>query len=263
MNDALKERPVYRHIIVKRRGYIEAVASPEDLRRLRQQVESESPIDDDLKHLFVADTLKKTIKKVMAWSGHGDVAVEASSSGLDPSAVLEEAEAMKQRGTERDVVSYRKQEGIIVSRINTNQVPGGRDEPLPSEPTMLMHPGFDQAENPEAEYMKCAMQLQEQIRDYSDRKFRLMDPQMQAAVTLVTVCITPITAAPRADVGLELYCEFHQTTRFGFVDTEGFEVYSEVGDFPYTPPSSMDLMMMMMTRDALGITISATRPTRE
>lgn len=263
MNPALKERPVYRHVIVKRRGYVDPVASPEDLRRLRKQVEADSPIDDDLKHLFVADTLRKTMKKVMAWAGHGDVDVEASSGGLNPEDSFGEAEAMKLRGDEREKVGYKPQEGYIVSKIITNQVPGGCDEPLPSDPTMLVHPGFDHAENPDAEYMHCAMQLQEQIRDYSDRKFLLMDPMMRAGVTLVTVCITPITAAPRSDVGLELYCEFHQTTRFGFVDTEGFEVYSEVGDFPYAPPSTMDIMMMMKTRDELGITISATRPTRE
>ena len=244
------ERPIYRHVIVKRRGYIEHVASPEDLRRLRQQVESESPIDDDLKHLFVQDTLKHTMKKVMGEAGHGDIDVAGSSEGLDPSAVVDEAAAMKLRGTERAPLRYLRQEGVVVSRINTKHIPGG-DESLPSEPTMLHHPGFGSVGNADAMYMECARQLQEAFQTYSDRKFLLMDPSFRAGVTLVTVCITPITAAPRATVGLELFCEFHQTTRFGFVDTSDFEVYSEIGEYPIAQPSSMDLMMMMNSADAL------------
>ena len=124
---------------------------------------------------------------------------------------------------------------------------------------MLMHPGFDQSANAEGSYLACAKELQQVFQEYSDRKFKLVDPDMRAGVTLVTVCITPITAAPRADVGLELYCEFHQVTQFGYVDTQGFEVHSEVGVFPISPPSTMDLMMMMKTRDELGISIAATR----
>ena len=249
------DRPVYRHVIVKRRGYIESVASPEDLRRLRQQVESESPIDDDLKHLFVADTLKKTMHKHMAWAGHGDVDIESSDDGLDPAAAAAEATAMKQRGAERAPVRYKPQEGYIVSRLTALHVPGGGS--LPSEPTMLTHPGFSQAANAEASYLECARELQTVFQDFSDRKFQLMDPDLRSGVTLVTVCITPITAAPRADVGLELYCEFHQVTQFGYVDTQGFEVYSEVGAYPIAPPSGMDLMMMMKTSDELGITTAA------
>lgn len=244
------ERPIYRHVIVKRRGYIEPVASPEDLRRLRQQVESASPLDEDLKHLFVKDTLRQTMKKVMAWAGHGDVAVEGDQDGLDPGAVFAEADAMKLRGDERAKVKYQPQEGVIVARVNTKHIPGGTDS-LPSEPTMLLHPGFEAADNAEAEYLRCARELQAEFEKFSDRKFLLMDPEMRAGVTLVTVCITPITAAPRVLVGLELFCEFHQTTRFGFVDTTGFEVYSEIGEFPFTPPTAMDLLMMMKSRDAI------------
>lgn len=250
-------RPVYRHVVVKRKGYIEAVASPEDMRRLRQQVESESPIDEDLRHLFVKDTLKKTMKKHMAWAGHGDVEVEASDEGLDPMAAAEEAAAMKQRGEERAPVKYKPQEGYIVSRLTSQHVPGGGS--LPIEPTMLLHPGFDQAENAESRYLECARELQAMFQQHSDRQFLLMDPAVQAGVTLVTVCITPVTAAPRATTGVELYCEFHQVTRFGYVDTEGFDVYSETGEYPISPPSTMDLMMMMKSADELGIHISATR----
>lgn len=250
-------RPVYRHIIVKRKGYIEAVASPEDLRRFRQQIESESPLDEDLKHLYVKDTLKKTMQRHMARAGHGDIDIEANDDGLDPAAVAAEATAMKERGEERTTVQYKPQEGYIVSRLTAHHVPGGGS--LPLEPTMLVHPGFEQAPNAEAAYLESARELQRMFQEYSDRKFRLMDPDLQAGVTLVTVCITPITAAPKAVVGVELYCEFHQVTQFGYVDTEGFEVYSEVGEYPIQPPTSMDLTTMMKTRDELGIFIPASR----
>lgn len=248
------ERPVYRHVIVKRRSSVESVASPEDLRRLRKQVEEESPIDEDLKHLFVKDTLKQTMKKVMGWSGRSDVTVEGSDDGLDltdnPGGMFDEADAMKQRGAERTAVKYRAQEGVIVSRLVSQQVPGG-NESLPIEPTMLHHPGFGEAADAEVMFLECARQLRASFDAYSDRKFLLMEPEMRDGVTLVTVCITPITGAPRADVGMELYCEFHQTTRFGFVDTKGFEVYSEIGEFPIAPPSSMDMLMMMKSADQI------------
>src|SRR3989344_6156189 len=181
------ERPVYRHVVVQRRGYIERVASPDDLRRLRQQVELDSPIDDDLKHLFVQDTLKKTMK-VMGWSGYGDVKVEADVDGLDPAMAASEAQAMKERGGERTPVKYRPQEGYIVARVNTKHVPGG-DESLPIEPTMLHHPGFGQADNAEVQYLECARQLQTTFQEFSDRKFLLMDPVMQAGGTLGNLCI--------------------------------------------------------------------------
>lgn len=245
-----EERPVYRHVIVKRRGYIEPVASPEDLRRLRQQIESNSPIDDDLKHLFVKDTLKQTMRKALNWAGHQDVEVEGSDDGLHPTAMFDEAVAMKERGDERTTLKYQRQEGVIVSRVNTKHIPGG-DERLPLEPTMLHHPGFSQADDATAQYLECARELQAQFQKFSDRKFLLMEPQFRSGVTLVTVCITPITAAPRADVGLELFCEFHQVTRFGYVDTSDFEVYSEIGEYPISPPSSMDLTMMMKSADQI------------
>ncbi len=197
------------------------------------------------------------MQRHMARAGHGDLKVEASEDGLDPLAVAAEATAMKQRGTERTTLHYQPQEGYIVSRLTTQHVPGGGA--LPLEPSMLLHPGFEQAPNAEAAYLECARELQEQFRDHSDRQFRLMDPHLQAGLTLVTVCITPITAAPKAVVGVELYCEFHQVTQLGYVDTEGFEVYSEVGEFPIQPPSSMDLTTMMKTRDELGIFIPASR----
>ena len=245
-----KDRPVYRHVIVHRRAYMERVASPEQLRRLRQQIEAGLPLDEDVRHLYVKDSLKKSLRQVMNESGHRDVEIEPGEDGLDPLAAVGEAAAMKARGEERVPVRYRPQDAVVVARVNDKYVPGG-SEHLPLEPTMLNHPGFDHADNAEAQYLTCARELQEMFRDFSDRKFLLMDQELRSGTTLVTVCITPITAAPRADVGLELYCEFHQTTRFGYVDTEGFEVASEVGEYPISPPSAMDLLLMMRPADEI------------
>jgi len=229
---------------------MERVATPDQLRRLRQQVEEGLPLDEDVRHLYVKDSLRKTVRRVMDWAGHRDVEVETDDDGLDPLAAVGEAEAMKARGDERSPVRVRAQEAVVVARVNDKHVPGGTEH-LPVEPSMLMHPGFSHADNADAQYLECALQLQEMFQDFSDRKFLLMDPEMRAGVTLVTVCLTPITAVPRADVGLELYCEFHQTTRFGYVDTEGFEVASEMGAYPISPPSTLDLMLMMRPADEI------------
>jgi hypothetical protein len=118
---------------------------------------------------------------------------------------------------------------------------------------MLVHPGFDQAPNAEASFLECARELQDMFRDYSDRQFLLLDPEVRASVTLVTVCLTPISATPKVDTGLDLFCEFHQVTQFGAVSTEGFEVYSETGEYPILAPSPMDLLMMMKSTGQIGL----------
>ena len=77
---------------------------------------------------------------------------------------------------------------------------------------------------------------------------------------MVTLVLTPIIAIPRADVGLELYCEFHQKTRFGFVDTDTFDVFSEIGEYPVECPTGMDMAMMFKTSDEV---LSPTPPTMQ
>jgi hypothetical protein len=249
-----EDRPVYRHVVVKRRNLVEKVANPEDFRRLRQQLDAGQPVDDDLKHLVVQDTLKKTMKKVMGWSGHEDVDVEGvDSGGLNPTAAFSEAQSMKDRGDEREAVRYKKQPGVVVSRIVKEHIPGG-EEAMPGVPVMLHHPGFDVCEDPEHAFMEAARKLMGIFMEHSDRQFLLMDDDLRSGCTLVTLVLTPIIAIPRATVGVELICEFHQKTRFGFVDTANFDVFSEVGDFPITPPGTMDLTMMMKTADqVLGV----------
>ena len=241
-------RPLYRHVVVSRRASYETVASPENLQRIRAQYESNSPIDADLQHLYVSDSLPKTMKNVMKWAGHGDVSVEPHSEGFDltgnAGALLDEAAAMKERGDERVTLQYRPQDAVIVSRLVSAQIPGG-DEPLPSTATLWTLPGPRDGDNIESLFMDCALQMQRRFQEHSDRQFMLLDEEMRQAVTLVTVCLTPITAKPQEIQGIDLFCEFHQTTRFGYVDTEGFEVLSETGVFPISPPTSMDMMLMM------------------
>lgn len=246
----LQARPVYRHVVVQRRGLIEKVADPDQFRRLREQVEAGLPVDDDIKHLVVNDTLKQTMRKVFGWAGHGDVAVEGVDGGVSADNVMSEADLVADRqGDERKVVQYQRQEGYIVSRIVQDQMPGGGS--LPAQPTVLHHPGFESAEDPQSEFLDCAKNLLETFNKHSDRKFLLLDESMRASVTLVTVIETPIIAIPRPDQGVELICEFHQKSCFGHVDTTGFEVFSETGEYPIQPPNGMDLMSMMATADRL------------
>jgi hypothetical protein len=244
------ERPVYRHIVVQRKNLVEHI-DVEQLRRLRQQMDAGQDIDPDLKHLVVKDTLKKSVKKAMAWAGHGDVEVEGADEGIDASAAFAEAEARELRG-ERDSgpIQYQRQEGVVVSKIVQDHMPG--DAPgtaMPNQPTYLFHPGFDTGEDRQGEFMRCAQELHARFQAFSDRKFLLMEPEMRAGLTLVTLVLTPIIAVPRVDVGVELLCEFHQKTRFGHVDTAGFDVFSEVGEFPVQVPSDGDMAMMFTTTD--------------
>lgn len=252
------ERPIYRHLIVKRRGFIEKVASPEQFRRLRAQLEAQQPLDEDIRHLYRSDTLKQTMQKVMGWSGRG-TDVEESPDGVDPANILAEHDAMRERGDEGPV-KYRSQGGVVVATLNKKHIPGG-NEPLPLTPSVLSHPGFRDADDPQAEFLKAAFDLQGKFRALSDRKFLLLDASQRAGITLVTVAYTPIMAAPKADRGLELFCEFHQVTRFGNVDTSGFEVYSDAGEYPISPPNAGELLSMMKSADEFRALSPSTRPT--
>lgn len=242
-----QERPVYRHIVVKRKDFIEKVASPEEFRRLRQQLDAGVPVDDDLKHLVVDDTLKKTMRKVMGWAGHGGRELEGTDDGVHGDNMLAEADAMAERKDDGPL-RYKRQQGVIVARLVQNKIPGG-DDVLPTNPTVLSHPGFSDAEDAEQSFMDAALALQAIFTEFSDRKFLLLDKELREGVTLVTVAYTPIMAAPKASTGLDLSCTFHQTTRFGYVDTDTFDVHSEIGEYPIAPPGTMELTMMMKSVD--------------
>jgi len=248
-------RPVYRHIVVQRRDLIEKVANPEEFRRLREQIDGNLPIDEDLKHLVVRDTLKKTMRKTFGWAGHSDMDPEGvDEGGLHPDGILSEVEKMKERDPEEvegaTKVYYQRQEGVVVSRIIKEHIPGGK-EAMPTQPKVLHHPGFKFADDVQAEYMSAAMHLRKSFEHHCDQQFLLLDEQWRATCTLVTVVVTPIMALPRPDQGVELICEFYQKTRFGYVDTSKFDVFSETGDFPINVPSPGEMMTLMVTADAL------------
>lgn len=251
MPNVAEQRPVYRHIVVQRKALVEHV-SAERLRRLRQQMEAGVPIDDDLKDLVVHDTLKKSVRKAMAWAGHGKITLEAvESGGISVDMLKAEMESRQERGDEDGgPVKYQRQEGVVVSRIIKDHMPGDREDvPMPSNPTYLSHPGYDSAGDRQAEYMRCAKELHAEFQAFSDRQFLLMEKDLRSSLTLITLVLTPIVAVPRADVGVELLCEFHQKTRFGHIDVDNFEVFSEIGEYPVQVPSDMDMATMFMTKD--------------
>jgi|APSaa5957512622_1039677.scaffolds.fasta_scaffold00991_17 hypothetical protein len=252
-----EQRPVYRHIVAQRKALVQHVPT-EDLRRLRQQMEAGVEIDEDLRHLVIHDTLHRSVRKAMKWAGHGDVKMEVSDGeGLSPGAILAEAKKMDERGDEETVLKYQRQEGVVVSHIIKDHIPGGVEgEIMPGQSTLLGHPGFDTAPDASAEYLRCADALLKQFEAHSDRQFMLMDKDLRKACTLVTLVLTPIIAVPRAEVGLELLCEFYQKTRFGYVDIDSFEVFSETGEFPIDIPNDMDLAMMFKTVDELGMAMT-------
>jgi len=250
MPTSAEPRPVYRHIVVQRKAMVQHI-DVEHLRRLREQMEAGVEIDEDLRYLVVKDTLKKSVKKAMAWAGHGEVEVEgvAGSGGLNPGAVVAEAGAREERGDQGGAIQYAEQPGVIVSRIEKNHFPGDAEgQAMPSSPSYLFHPGFDAKADAQAEFMRCAGELHRKFNAFSDNKFLLMEKELRAGLTLITLALTPIIAVPRVDVGVELLCEFHQKTRFGHVDIDGFDVFSEVGEYPVQVPTDPDMAAMFTTK---------------
>ncbi len=244
-------RPIYRHVVVQRKAMVEHI-NVEHLRRLRRQMEAGAKIDEDLRYLIVKDTLKRSVKKAMAWAGHGDIPIESvDSGGLNPGAVFAEAAARAKRGDQdaEEAIQYERQEGVIVSRIEQNHFPGEEGRAMPANPAYLFHPGFDSKESAQTQYMSCAGELHQKFTAFSDRKFLLMDKELRAGLTLITLVLTPIIAVPRVDNGVELLCEFHQKTRFGHVDLDDFDVFSEIGEYPIQVPTDGDMHAMFQTKD--------------
>ena len=139
----------------------------------------------------------------------------------------------------------------MVGRIHKVVIPGG-DERLPLNPTQLFHPGFRDSDESEAEFMRCAEELREEFRRGSDLKWTAIPEHLRKDSTLVTVVYTPIMAAPKADRGMELFCQYYQKTRMGRVSASDFDVYSETGDFPIAPPGTIEMVTMMKAADEIG-----------
>ena len=248
-------RPIYRHLVVQRKDLVEHV-DVEQLRRLRYQQDTDAAVDADLQHLVIKDTLKKTVRKVMRWAGHGDVEVEAVEGGVSAGAASAEAQKMKERGDE-GTIQYQPQEGVIVSRIVQGHIPGDAPgQAMPLNPTYLSHPGFDSAEDYRASFMRCVQELHAKFQAFSDRKFVLLGEGARTSTTLVTVVLTPIIAIPRADVGIELMCEFYQKSQFGYIDSTSFDVFSEIGEFPIQFPSDEDLRSMLQGADQFNAVVA-------
>lgn len=254
------DRPVYRHLVVQRRALVQHI-DVSDLRRLRQQMDAGYEVDADLRHLVVKDTLKKSVREALSRAGYSDVPVEASDEGLSDT-LFEEARLRSERGDDLPL-QYQRQEGVIVGSLVRDQIPGDLSgQAMPSKSQFLHHPGFNSREDRQASFHRSAQELHQQFVAFSDRQFLLLDPPVRAGVTLVTVVLTPIIAVPRADLGVELLCEFYQKTQFGYIDTEGFDVFSEVGDFPVQVPSDADLAMMFVTSEEFKA-MEVARLTRE
>lgn len=282
---------VYKHIVVKRKSMARMTASPADLRKLRDATLAGGPLPDELKHLEhlrVKDTVNQTVKHATGKEGWSDQQTElipdrdelrkltvaqlrakAREMGagkkigdrnkediieliMEQDSLCDRNTWMEQRALSQvdKPIRYNAQGGIIVATLQKQHVPGG-NEPLPLTPTVLTHPGFFEAEDSMGEFKKAAEQLQARFKKYSDNKFRLLNPEFQKGCTLVTVVYTPIMASPKATKGMDLFCEFHQVTRFGYVDTSDFEVYSENGEFPVTPPGTLELAMLMKSADEI------------
>jgi hypothetical protein len=224
-------RPVYKHIIVKRKGSMTLAASPERLKVARRQAQEVADgtrlpedVDPDLQHLIKRDHLRKTMKKVY---GEG-------YAGGQP----------------------RSQAGaIVVATLNRVKIPGG-EEPLPKTATFWTHPASFNDMGSQDAFMEAALALQKRFQTLSDGKVVLLPDHLRKGVTVVTVAYTPIIAYPidprKGDSGFEVGMEFHQVTRFGRVDTDDFEVYAEDGVYPIQPPSDATMLSLMKSASELG-----------
>ncbi len=235
MSEETPVRPVYRHIVVKRRNVAQLVADPELLRKaIRQQREikdgEREKIDLNLQHLIKRNHLRNTMKNVYGKDMSDEAADGVSSSWLQGGA-------------------------IVVATLHKEKIPGGT-EPLPAHATFWTQQVNLTDKDPQDSFMEAAVRLQERFQKHSDMKFKLLPSGTAAGMTLVTVAYSPIVAFaldPKFHAtGFEVGMEFTQKTRFGRVETKGFEVYSEDGTYPVKPPEDGYMMMLMKSVDEIG-----------
>jgi hypothetical protein len=224
-------RPIYRHIVVKRKGFMNLAANPAKLRLAMQQmkeveegVRHPDDVDPSLANLIKRDHLRQTMKKV-----YGD--------GYDE---------------EQANTAQRRQGGaIVVATLNKQMIPGGT-EPLPTNATFWSRRAHADDLGGHEAFIEAANKLQEQFQRHSDLKVLNLPETMRRGVTLVTVVYSPMLAYPLEDKGFEVGMEFIQKTRFGRVDTDGFEVYSEDGTYPMKAPNDGYMMTLLKTADEVG-----------
>jgi len=252
----------YRHIVVKRKSMVNMTASSADLRALREARSQGGSLPENLKHLahliyqapFDGEAEVAPSREELLQMGVAQLRALARNMKVERVRSRNKEEIidliLEQDPLHNQDTSTFHQEGIIVASLQKQHIPGG-SEPLPLTPTVLTHPGFHEAEDAMGDFKKAAEELQARFKKYSDNKFQLLSPEFQKGCTLVTVVYTPITASPKLTKGLDLFCEFHQVTRFGSVDTSDFEVYSDNGEFPVTPPGSLEMAMLMKSADEI------------
>jgi len=237
--------------VVSRKGFVEKVATKEQFKRLRQFLDSETPIPEDLAHLVKDSFSKELVEQIF---GRDEIEWSSAPDAVDVSNLAAELSVRRLAGdaTPVKVRSPRAGGAVVVGQMTKVHIPGG-NERLPTNPTALGHPGVADADDPVAAFMKCSEELRLRFQAYSDRRFTLGDPGMRKNCTLVTVVYAPIQAAPRAERGFELYCEFTQVTRMGSVDAlaDGFDVLSETGEYPIRPPGGIEMVTMMRTAEEL------------
>jgi len=212
------ERPVYRHLIVKRPESIQLTTDARKLREAHAQLKrvhagelAYEDMDPELKALTKRDYLRKTMKTV-----YGDDYVD-EDEGKSPSES-----------------SYGG--AIIVGTLRKHKIPGGT-EPLPQQATFWSEKADFEGKSPQEAFLEAAERLQVRFRKHSDLMIANLPKSTRAGVTLVTVTYTPIVAYPLETIGFEVGMEFIQKTRWGFVESSDFVVESEDGTYPIQPPS--------------------------
>jgi len=231
MPTALKSaQKTYRHLVVFQPGNSKAILGGEALKQIYEAAESGDidKVPKEYRHLVKATITKKSIDRAFARL---------------PDATQEEKDAYHD--------SVGSQMGIVVSKLRGHHdyVPGGGA--LPHTGTIMTEYPADDMMSVQG-FLQAAEKLARRFKKASDLKFALLDNNQWAAHTLVTVVMAPISARPRAERGFFVELEYHQVTRFGLPDTDDFEVYSDVGDYPIRVPTDGEMLTFLKSPDELA-----------
>lgn len=110
--------------------------------------------------------------------------------------------------------------------------------------TVLVPEGRD----PHLAFYQASMKMQDDFKAHSAKMLRRVPVPLQPHAQIVTIVDNPIYAGalwPEDGEGFTLEVDYDQYVVNGDIDPNGWEVYSEFGEFPIEVPSKIDMGVLL------------------
>ena len=101
--------------------------------------------------------------------------------------------------------------------------------------------------DPHLAFYQGAMKMREAFKTDSAKLFQNVPGPLRSEAQIVTIVDNPIFAGPHPedDEGFTIEADYQQYIIHGDVDPNGWDVYSEFGEFPIEVPSKIDMGLLL------------------